>query len=140
MEWYTLVAIFLLILLAIALGVILACILAGQHCTVSVQQRQQNHELTKVQQEQERKRQKKISSKIKRTFHPSSKTQQPTAPIEDVKTVEFTLKLGDGNKKTEELTATNEPTMILLPPKRVSQAELDERQKKRDEIRKKYNL
>ncbi|CAF3917210.1 unnamed protein product [Rotaria sp. Silwood1] len=140
MEWYGYVAILLLILLAIVVGVILACILGGQHCTVSIQQRQQNHELTKIQQEQERKREKKLSSKLKRTFHHSSKTEQPIKPIEDVKTVEFTLKVGDDRKKTEELTTNNESTMILLPTKRVTQAELDERQKKRDELRKKYNL
>ncbi|CAF4150705.1 unnamed protein product [Rotaria sordida] len=125
---------------SIALGVLLACILAGQHCTVSIQQRQPNHELTKIQQEQERKRQKKFSSKLKRTFHPSPKVEQPIEPIEDVKTVEFKFKIGDNHKKTEELTTTYEPNMNLLSKKYATQAELEERQKKRrDEIRKKYN-
>ena len=75
-----------------------------------------------------------------RTFRPSSKTDQPVAPVEDVKTVEFTLKLGDNQKRSEELKSMNESAMVLLPPARVKQAELDERQKRRDEIRKKYNL
>jgi hypothetical protein len=140
MEWYTILLILLLIVLAVALGIILACILAGQRCTVSVQQRRPNHELTKIQQEQERKKQKKFSSKLKRTFGKSSKTEQPIEPVEDVKTVEFTLKLGDNQKKSEELKSTDEAAIVLLPQMRVTQAEIDQRQKKRDEIRKKYNL
>jgi len=140
MEWYTILGILLLIILAVILGIILACTLAGQHCTVSVQQRRPNPELTKIQIEEEQKKQKKFSSKLKRAFHSSSKTEQPVAPVEDVKTVEFTLKLGDKQKKSEELNTANESAMVLLPQRHVSQAELDERQKKRDEIRKKYNL
>jgi hypothetical protein len=136
MEWYTILAILVLIILAVVLGVILACMLGGQRCSVSIQQRQPNHELTRIQQEEERKRQKKLSSKIKRTFR-SGKKDQPLAPVEDVKTVEFTLKLGD----EQERTAANESATVLLPQvARVTQAELDARQKKRDEIRKKYNL
>ena len=130
------VAILVLIILAVVLGVILACMLGGQRCSVSIQQRQPNHELTRIQQEEERKRQKKLSSKIKRTFR-SGKKDQPLAPVEDVKTVEFTLKLGD----EQERAAANESATVLLPQvARVTQAELDARQKKRDEIRKKYNL
>jgi hypothetical protein len=141
MEWYVILGILLIIILTVILGVILACSLIGQHCTVSIQQRQPNHELTKIQQEQERKRQKKLSSRFKRTFSSKSKRDQPLAPVEDVKTVEFTLKLGDKQKKSEELIPTNESAQVLLPKLHsVTQAELDERQKKRDEIRKKYNL
>jgi hypothetical protein len=141
MEWYVILGILLIIILTIILGVILGCSLVGQHCTVSIQQRQPNHELTKIQQEQERKKQKKFSSKLKRTFGKSSKTEQPIEPVEDVKTVEFTLKLGDNEKESEGgLKSTNEAAMVLLPQMRVTQAELDQRQKKRDEIRKKYNL
>jgi hypothetical protein len=141
MEWYTILLILLLIILVAVLGIILGCILVGQRCTVSVQQRRPNHELTKIQQEQERKKQKKFSSKLKRTFGKSSKTEQPIEPVEDVKTVEFTLKLGDNEKESEGgLKSTNEAAMVLLPQMRVTQAELDQRQKKRDEIRKKYNL
>jgi hypothetical protein len=140
MEWYTILAILLLIILAVVLGIIVACSLVGQHCTVSIQQRQPNHELTQIQQEQERKRQKKLSSKLKRTFRGSSKPEQPAAPVEDVKTVEFTFKLGDNQTRSEELKSTNESAMTLLPQARITQAERDERQKIRDEIRKKYNL
>jgi uncharacterized protein HemX len=141
MEWYTILLILVLIVLAIALGIVVACALAGQRCTLSIQQRQPNHELTQIQQEQERKKQKKMSSRLKRTFRSSSKTERPVAPVEDVKTVEFTLKLGDKQKKSEELKSTDESATVLLPKMmHLSQAELDERQKKRDEIRKKYNL
>lgn len=140
MEWYVILLILILIILAVGLGVILACIFAGQHCTVSIQQRQPNHELTQIQQEQERKKQKKMSSKLKRTFG-SSKTQQPLAPVEDVKTVKFTLKLGDNRKQSEELKTTNESAMVFLPKAaRASQAELDAAKKQRDDIRRKYNL
>jgi hypothetical protein len=140
MEWYTILAILLIIILAVILGVILACMLAGQRCTVTVQQRRPNHELTKVQQEQERKRQKKLSSRLKRTFRSSSKGEQPIAPVEDVKTVEFTLKLGDNERKSEEVQPANESTMMFLPKPRVTKEEIEAREKKRDEIRKKYNI
>ena len=139
MEWYVVLGILLIIILAVILGVILACMLAGQRCTVTVQQRQPNAELTKIQQEQERKRQKKLSSRIKRTFNPS-KQEQPVAPVEDVKTVEFSLKLGDGLKKSEEVQTTNEAVTFLPNIQRVTQEEIDARRKKREEIRKKYNL
>lgn len=140
MEWYTILGILLIIVLVVLLGVILACALAGQRCTVSIQQRQPNHELTKIQQEQERKRQKKLSSRVKRAFGASSKRDQPAAPVEDVRTVEFTLKLGDGLQAAEQATPVIDSTKVLLLKDRLTQTELDERQKKRDEIRKKYNL
>ena len=140
MEWYTILAVLLLIVLTVALGVILAWILAGQHCTVSIQQRTPNVELTKIQQEQEAKRARKLSSRLKRTFRSSSKPQEPLPPVEDVKTVELTLKLGDGSRRNEQMTTNNETAVVLLPKAHVTQAELDERQKKRDAIRKKYNL
>lgn len=140
MEWYVIAAILIIVVLAVILGVILACTLAGQHCTVTVQQRQPNHELTRIQQEQERKQQKKFSSRLKRTFRGSSKGGQPPAPVEDVKTVQFSLKLGDRPKQTEEIQTANEATMTFLPLARVTQAELDERERKREEIRRKYNL
>ncbi|CAF0836337.1 unnamed protein product [Adineta ricciae] len=140
MEWYTLLGTLLIIVLVVILGVLLACALAGQRCTVSIQQRQQNHELTKIQQEKERKRQKKLSSRLKRALNPSAKSDQPLAPVEDVKTVEFTLKLGDRPEPIEEVTPTIDSTKVILLKDRLTQAELDERQRKRDEIRKKYNL
>lgn len=140
MEWYVITAILLILVLAAVLGVIIACTLAGQHCTVTVQQRQPNHELTRIQQEQERKKQKKLSSRLKRTFRGSSKAAEPSAPVEDVRTVQFSFKLGDNSTKTEDIQPANESAMTFLPPARVTQAELDERQRKRDEIRRKYNL
>lgn len=140
MEWYIILLLFILIILAVVLGVILACMLIGKRCTLSIQQRQPNHELTQIQQEQERKKQKKFSSKLKRTFHSSSKTEQPIAPVEDVKTVEFTFKLGDRQKESEEINTNNEAAMGLLHKPGLSKAKLDARQKTRDEIRKKYNI
>ncbi|CAM4870744.1 unnamed protein product [Rotaria socialis] len=113
---------------------------SGQRCTLSIQQRQQNHELTQVQQEQEKKRQKKLSSRLKRTFKSTSKPEQPVEPVEDVKTLEFTFKLGDKTKKTEPSTPENDAAVVLLPQVRVTQAEIDQRQKKYDAIRKKYNI
>ena len=140
MEWYTILGILLVIVLVVLLGVILACALAGQRCTVSIEQRQPNHELTKIQQEQERKRQKKLSSRLKRTFSSSAKREQPSAPVEDVRKVELTFKLGDKSETIEEAAPTIDSTKVLLVKDRLTQVELDERQRKRDEIRKKYNL
>ncbi len=57
MEWWAILALFLLIVLFVTLGIILACILSGQRCTISIQQRTPNHELTRIQQEEEEKRQ-----------------------------------------------------------------------------------
>jgi hypothetical protein len=48
--------------------------------------------------------------------------------------------LGDNQTRSEDLKSTNESAMTLLPQARITQAERDERQKIRDEIRKKYNL
>jgi len=140
MEWYTILGLFLILILFVILGILLACMLSGQRCTISIQQRTPNRELTRIQQEQERKRQKKISSKVKRAFSSSSKPEQPVAPVEDIKTVEFTLKLGDDHKDSEQIITNNEPSMILLPKTSSTQAERDARQKKREELRKKYNL
>jgi predicted membrane protein len=140
MEWYTIFAIFLIIILTVILGILLACMLSGQRCTVSIQKRTPNHELTRVQQEEEQKREKKFSSKLKRAFRSSPKPEQPISPVEDVKTIEFTLKLGDDQKDSEQITTISEPSMILLPKTHCNQADRDERQKKREAIRKKYNL
>lgn len=113
----------------------------GQRCTISLQQRTPNHELTQIQQEQERKRQKKFGNRIKRAFRSSPKPPAPVEPVEDVKTLELTFKLGDKKKTNEDdVTTTNEPAMVLLPKAHVTQTELAERQKKREELRKKYNL
>jgi hypothetical protein len=142
MEWSTVLLVFLLIVFVVVLGLLLSCMLAGQRCTVSFQQRTPNHELTQIQQEQERRKQKKLGSRLKRAFRSSSKSlPTPAAPVEDVKTVEFTFKLGEKNMDTtEQVTAKNEPTVALLPKLHVTEAELAERQRKRDEMRKKYNL
>ncbi|CAF2354986.1 unnamed protein product [Rotaria sp. Silwood2] len=140
MEWYTVLGLILLLILIVLLGVMLACLLSGQRCTISIQKRTPNQELTRIQLEEQQKQQKKLSSKFKRAFHSSSKSQQPLAPVEDVKTVELTLKLGDDEKQSEQITTMNESSVILLPKVRSNQAERDERQKKREELRKKYNL
>ena len=140
MEWYVILLVLLLIVLTILLGVLIACTLVGQRCTLSIQQRTPNHELTQIQQEEERKKQKRLGSRIKRTFRGSSKTETPLAPVEDVKTVELTFKLGDKQKDDEKLAANQEPTVVLIQKPHLTQAELDERQKKRDALRKKYNL
>ena len=141
MEWYLVVLVLLLVVLLVVLGILLACMLVGQRCTISLQQRTPNHELTQIQQEQERKRQKKFSSRIRRAFRSSKKSPPPPVqPVEDVKTLEVTFKLGEKQKNNDEVTTHNEPTMVLLPKAHVTQIELAERQKKRDELRKKYNL
>ncbi|CAF0719208.1 unnamed protein product [Rotaria sp. Silwood1] len=140
MEWFTVLALILLLILIVVLIVILACMFSGQRCTISIQKRTPNQELTRVQLEEEQKRQKKLSSKFKRSFYSSSKSQQPLAPVENVKTVELTLKLGDDQKNSQQITTNNESSVILLPKIHNNQAERDERQKKREELRKKYNL
>ncbi|CAF2070818.1 unnamed protein product [Rotaria magnacalcarata] len=140
MDWLTGFGIFIVIILAIILGVIVACMLGGQHCTLSIQKRQQNHELTQIQQEQEKKQQKKLSSRLKRTLKSTSKPEQPVEPVEDVKTLELTFKLGGKTKKSEPSTPGNDASVVLLPQIRVTHAEIDERQKKYDALRKKYNI
>ena len=138
MEWYLVLLVFLLIILLVVLGVLLACMFAGQRCTISLQQRTPNHELTQVQQEQERKRQKKFGNRLKRAFGSSPKPPAPIEPVEDVKTLEFSFKLGDKrNTNDDDLAASAEPAMVLLPKAHASQAE---RQKHREDLRKKYNL
>ncbi|CAF3425177.1 unnamed protein product [Rotaria socialis] len=139
-EWFTILAIVLLIILMVVLGVLLACMLAGQRCTISVQKRTPNPELTRIQLEKELKKQKKFSSKVKRALDPSSKVEQPLAPVEDVKTVELTFKLGKNENDAQQITTISEPTADLLPVQRISEAERKAREKKREQIRKKYNL
>lgn len=140
MEWYIVVLFLLLVVLTILLGVLIVCYLGGQRCTISIQQRVPNHELTKIQQEEEQKRQKKFSSKIKRAFHSKEKTETPLKPVEDVKTVELTFKLGDKPKTDAQTGTTDEAAVQFIPVNHVTEAELLARQKKRDEIRKKYNI
>jgi predicted membrane protein len=141
MEWYTILVLILLVTLFVIFGIVLACMLSGQRCTISIQKRTPNHELTRIQEEQERKRQKKFSTKVKRAFSSSSKPEQPPVPVEDIKTVELTFKLGDDQKEPEKITTINEPEVILLPKTRsTTQEERDARQKRREELRKKYNL
>jgi predicted membrane protein len=140
MEWWGILALFLLIVLFVTLGIILACILSGQRCTISIQQRTPNHELTRIQQEEEEKRQKQIGSKLKRAFGSSSKVEQPLKPVEDIKTIEFTLKLGNDKTEPEQITTTSESSTVLLQTACSTQAERDARRKRREELRRKYNL
>ncbi|UJR26485.1 hypothetical protein I4U23_007812 [Adineta vaga] len=140
MESYIILAIFSIIILTIILGILLACIFAGQGCTLSIQQRVPNHELTQIQLENERKQQQKFSSKLKRAFSGSSKSEQPLRPVEDVRTIELTVKLDDDEKDTEQITTINEPETVFVPKTCSTQAERDRRAKRREELRKKYNL
>lgn len=140
MEWYTVFALILIIILFVLLGILLACMLSGQRCTLSIQKRTPNHELTKIQEEEERKRQKKLSSKVKRAFKSSSNPEEPLGPVEDIKTVELTFKLGDDQKEPEQIVTINEPATVPLTQPHTSAAERAARQKRREELRKKYNL
>ncbi len=140
MEWYTILILFLLIILFVIVGIVIACMLSGQRCTISIQQRTPNYELTRMKQEQEEKRQKKFSTKLKKALNPSSKPEEPLAPVENVKSVELTFKLGDDQKNSEQITVVNEPLMIPLQQSLTSQAEREARQKRREELKRKYNL
>ncbi|CAF0742235.1 unnamed protein product [Didymodactylos carnosus] len=149
MEWYLGLGIFILVLLAIALGILLACFFFGQHCTFSIQKRTPNIELTQIQQEQELKRQKQFGSKVRQAFSStkSKKSKQaPLKPVENVETVEFSFKMGKndddqvndtGMPALTTVQQVNEPIMI---PKHLTPKELEGRRKRREEIKKKYNL
>lgn len=139
MEWSTIIIVCLIITLVLLLGILLACVLNGQRCTVSVQQRQPNQELTKMKQEEQEKERKKFSSKMKRAFHSSSNVDQPIEPVQDVKTIELTFDLGS-KETTTTATTTNEKLDDPLQKKRLTQKEIDERTKRREEIRRKYQL
>jgi len=140
MEWYTIVIVGLIVLLIFLLGILLAFLLSGKRCTISIQQRRPNQELTKMKQEQEEKEQKKLSSKMKRAFGSSSKVEQPVEPIQDVKTLEFSFQLGSNDKQNQQITTINEKLDEPLERKRLTQKERDERLKRREEIRQKYKL
>ena len=140
MEWYHVIIVLLLLLLVVGLGVLIACMVGGQPVSCAIQRRQPNHELTQIQQEEEKKRQKKFGARMKRAFSSSSEPARPLEPVEDVKTVELTFKFGDKDKREEQqqVTMPAETEVVLLPQlDRVTQAELDRRQKKREEYRKK---
>jgi len=140
MEWYTIVIVGLIVLLIFLLGILLAFLLSEKRCTISIQQRRPNQELTKMKQEQEEKEQKKLSSKMKRAFGSSSKVEQPVEPIQDVKTLEFSFQLGSNDKQNQQITTINEKLDEPLERKRLTQKERDERLKRREEIRQKYKL
>lgn len=147
MEWYLILALFTIVVLIVLLGVLLACMLVGQRCTVSLQQRTSNHEQTRVQQENELRNQNKFSSKVKRAFGAAPQSDQPAPPLEDVKTVEFTFKLGDDRKQSEPVATNSEQETVLLPPPppppmmMVSTQEArDARERRREAMRRKYNL
>jgi predicted secreted protein len=140
MEWYTGLALLVIIILTVILGALLACKFAGQNCTISIQQRTPNHELTKVQQEEERRKRKKFSSRFKRAFQSKAQQDTPNQPVEDVKTVELTFKLGERSKQEQEMVPMDERAVALLSKSHITEAELEERRKHREAIRKKYNL
>lgn len=141
MEWYHVIILLLLILIVIGLGILIACLVSGQPVSCAIQRRQPNHELTRIEQEKEAKRQKKFGVRVKHALSPSSEPSPPVAPVEDVKTVELSFKVGKQDKKEEPVEPMPETHVALLPQaERVTQEELDRRKKKRDELRKKYNL
>ena len=137
MDWFILAIFLLLIVLTIILGVLLAYILADQGCTISLQERKSNRELTKIQQEKE---QKKSSSIFKRLFRSSSQPEQPVAPVEDIRTLEFTVKLHGEENTSEQITKTDEKASALLVIEPLIRAERKKWEKHEEEIRKKYNL
>lgn len=140
METSLIILIFVLVLLFVLVGILVVCLLSGQGCTISVQQRTPNRDLTEQRQVEEEKKQKKLSSKVKRAFGSSSKVEQPVQPVDDVKKWDLTLKLHSDEKESEETTTINEKTTDPLRRKALTQAELDARLKRREEIRRKYEL
>jgi predicted membrane protein len=147
MEWYMIAAIILIIILFFILGMLIACILAGQGCTVSFQRRKQNQKLTAIEQEKERKQQKKLGSKFKRFFSSSSQSEQPVAPIEDIETRQISFKFDDNQNDQEQIKLTDETPTYVLPDPALTEAERkrkqknrEKRQKMRETIRKQYNL
>ena len=140
-EWCIILALVLLIILIIFLVITLIWTFSGHRCTISIQQRELNHKLTKTQQEEELKQQKKFSSRWKRTLNLSTKSKHPIEPIEDVKTIALTLKLNDIQENSKPITTNTEPSIILLPKIHNDQAERRaKREKIRKAIRKKYDL
>ena len=147
MEWYIILLLFLLLILFIGLIIAVVCVLSDQTCTISLQQRTTNPELTRMQQEQEEKQRKKFTNRFKRTFNSSEKSEQPLVPVEDVKTVELTFKLGNDQKNAaEEFIIINESSNIVSDQPNISQSELAARQKRResreklrDDMRRKYS-
>jgi flagellar basal body-associated protein FliL len=140
MDWLGISLLILIIMLLIGLGILVVCMLSNQGCTVSIQKRSTNPELTKMKQEEMNKQQNKFSSKVKRAFKSSSKDEQPPEAVEDVKSVEFTFKLADNNKDSEKITTVDESLTVPLQPARESPAEREARRKRHDEIKRKYNL
>lgn len=145
MEWYIILLLFLLLVLVIGLIILIFFTFFGP-CTISFQQRTTNPELTRMQQEQEEKEKKKFSNRVKRTFHSSEKCEQPLVPVEDVRTVELTFKLGNDRRNSEEVIVVNESSNTLSDKADISQAEWKARQKRREvreklraDMRRKYS-
>jgi len=140
MEWISIFLVILLILLVTILGIVFACVLSGEGCTLSIQQRSANPQLTKIQQEEEVKRQNKFSSKLKRAFNSSPELEPPLPPVEDVKTIEFKFKLANEQNNSEQITTVDESSTIPLQKPRNFEAERAARRKRQEAMRRKYNL
>lgn len=145
MEWYIILLLFLLLILIIGLILLVFFTLFGP-CTISVQQRRTNPELTRMQQEQEEKQRKKFSHRFKHAFDSSEKSEQPLVPVEDVKTVELTFKLGNNEKNSEEVIIVNESLNTVSDQPNISQVDWEARQKRRasreklrDDMKRKYS-
>ncbi|CAF1597461.1 unnamed protein product [Adineta ricciae] len=123
-----------ILILIVALGFLLAYTTNAQRCTISFQQRVSN-------QKHERNQRNKFSSRLKRLFSGSSKSEQLSAPAEGGEVVEYTLAFGgNGQNNVETILTTNEVEVEPIRKISSTQAELDQRAKRREEIRKKYRL
>lgn len=133
MEWYIIVLLFLLLLLFIGLIIALVCMLSGQTCSISIQQRTTNAQLTQLQREQEEKHRNKFTNRLKHAFNSTDKSEQPlVAPVEDVKTVELKFKLGNDQEKSQDVVFVHEPTNLVSAESTISEVESKARQKRRE--------
>ncbi|CAF1597546.1 unnamed protein product [Adineta ricciae] len=134
MESYEALLVFLILILIVALGVLLANATIGQSCKISFQQRVSN-------QKHERNQRNEFSSRLKRLFGRSSKSEQLSAPAEGDKVLEYVLVFSnDDQNNVQTIPTIDEPEVKSIPKLSSTQAELDRRAKRREEIRKKYKL
>jgi hypothetical protein len=140
MEWFGIAMLIVVIVLLVTLCIVVVCVLSDQGCTVSIQQRSTNPELTKMQQQEIDKKRNKFSSKVKRAFNSSSEAEQPPAPVQDIKSLEFKFKLADEKKDPEQIVTVDESSTIPLQIPRESPAQREARRKRHEAIKRKYNL
>ena len=140
MEWLSIGLLILIIVLVVALGIMVVCMLTNEGCTISIKTRSTDPELTKKKQEEEEKQRKKLSSRVKQAFKSSPKEEQSSEVVQDVKSWELKFKLGDDKKDSEEITTIDESLRVPLQPARESPAEREARRLRHEAIRRKYNL